>query len=495
MKIKISDLKASAYSEKIYSTDASQDLIESIGRNGLIVPIWITSDNLIISGHRRVNAFKELGYDEIEAEVKEYSDSLVIESNRYREKTWKEKLAESDALEAILKHEAKRRQGKRINIHQNSDECFADKEANLRKEIKEDKSLPDSVKALKSADWNYIRKEVGRRLRKESMEQQRCVYVAKAGNRIKVGHSTDPENRMETLKSGNPEVQLLAYYPGSIKLEKRLHKILSYASLGHEWFTYSEKLLLDILECITKHDRHGKETIVRVAKKIGTSHDTLHKVKVIAKEDPKLLIAVDGGGESVNSAYKKIMREKNKEATLNKMTEMELPKEQYQIVLADPPWRYEYSVSNSREIENQYPTMTLKEICDMPIPEITTNDSLLFLWTTSPKLQESLAVIDSWEYIYRTCMVWVKDRIGMGYYARQQHELLLIAKRGKFPSPLAGTQHSSIIESPREEHSKKPEIVYEIIERMYPNFKFLELFCRGTARKNWQTWGNETKDS
>ena len=57
-------------------------------------------------------------------------------------------------------------------------------------------------------------------------------------------------------------------------------------------------------------------------------------------------------------------------------------------------------------------------------------DAVLFMWATSPKLTEALEVMTAWGFSYRTCTVWVKDRIGMGYYARQQHELVLIGKRG-----------------------------------------------------------------
>ena len=80
----------------------------------------------------------------------------------------------------------------------------------------------------------------------------------------------------------------------------------------------------------------------------------------------------------------------------------------YPIIYCDPPWTYEHSSSDSRKIENHYPTMTLEEICLLPVADIATPDSVLFLWTTSPKLAESMQVIDAWGYEYRTCMVWDK---------------------------------------------------------------------------------------
>lgn len=163
----------------------------------------------------------------------------------------------------------------------------------------------------------------------------------------------------------------------------------------------------------------------------------------------------------------------------------------YPIVYCDPPWRYEYSPTDNREIENHYPTMTLEEICLLPVAEIATPDSVLFLWTTSPKLAESMRVIEAWGYAYKTCMVWDKERMGMGYYARQQHELLLIATRGAVPVPDPANRPPSVIRVRRDnEHSAKPVEFYEVIERMYPDLPKIELFARN-RRIGWAAWGNE----
>lgn len=162
----------------------------------------------------------------------------------------------------------------------------------------------------------------------------------------------------------------------------------------------------------------------------------------------------------------------------------------FPIIYADPPWRYEHSETDSRKIENQYPTMELDQICGLPINQVAADDCLLFMWATSPKLHEAMSVIDTWGFDYRTCMVWIKDKIGMGYYARQKHELLLIAKRGEIPPPLPANRPDSVISAARGKHSEKPEEVYEIIERMYPELPKIELFCR-RRREGWEAWGNE----
>jgi N6-adenosine-specific RNA methylase IME4/ParB-like chromosome segregation protein Spo0J len=163
----------------------------------------------------------------------------------------------------------------------------------------------------------------------------------------------------------------------------------------------------------------------------------------------------------------------------------------FPVIYADPPWRYEHVKTESRAIENQYPTMELDAICALPVAEIATEDAVLFLWATSPKLAEAMRVIEAWGFSYRTCMAWVKDQIGMGYYARQRHELFLIAARGALPVPLPANRPDSVIEAPLAEHSAKPAIFAKLIERMYPEHKRIELFCR-SPRAGWSAWGNQS---
>lgn len=166
----------------------------------------------------------------------------------------------------------------------------------------------------------------------------------------------------------------------------------------------------------------------------------------------------------------------------------------YPIVYADPPWRYENPPigAGNRAIENHYPTMTLEEICALPVAELATPDALLYLWATAPKLAECMRVITAWGFTYRTCMVWVKDKIGMGYHVRNQHELLLICKRGELPPPAVEDRISSVITAARGEHSEKPDEFYDYIEQAYPTLPKIELFCR-SQREGWAVWGNQSQ--
>lgn len=162
----------------------------------------------------------------------------------------------------------------------------------------------------------------------------------------------------------------------------------------------------------------------------------------------------------------------------------------FPVIYADPPWRYEHSMTDARKIENQYPTMALEDICNLKVRDVVTDHSILFMWATSPKLEESLRVLSAWGFTYRTNLVWVKDKIGMGYWARSRHELLLVGTRGEMPTPAPDKRPDSVIESPRGEHSEKPGVVYELIEGMFPTLQKLELFAR-TPRNGWKSWGNQ----
>lgn len=177
----------------------------------------------------------------------------------------------------------------------------------------------------------------------------------------------------------------------------------------------------------------------------------------------------------------------------NQFKEKPLPDRKYGILYADPPWRYEHSVSKSRDIENQYPTMTLDEIKAVDINKIADTDCVLFMWVTSPKLSEAVEVLMAWEFTYKTCAVWIKDKIGMGYYFRQQHELLFVATKGKPVLPTPTDRVSSVFSFPRTTHSTKPPELYNIIDNMYPDMTKLELFSRGNDRENWEVWGFEAK--
>jgi len=122
-----------------------------------------------------------------------------------------------------------------------------------------------------------------------------------------------------------------------------------------------------------------------------------------------------------------------------------LPTNQYAVGLCDCPWRYDFVATQNRAIENQYPTLPVEELCELPIKEVFPENAVLFFWATAPKLQEALQVLKAWGFEYKTHYIWDKEKIGMGHWARGRHELLLVATKGDVQTPEDSILYPSLI--------------------------------------------------
>jgi N6-adenosine-specific RNA methylase IME4 len=164
-----------------------------------------------------------------------------------------------------------------------------------------------------------------------------------------------------------------------------------------------------------------------------------------------------------------------------------LPPGKFRAIYADPPWSYSNS-GFAQSAASKYPTMSLDRICDMPIADKAVDETVLFLWATSPLLPDALTVMGAWDFQYKASMVWIKDRApGMGWYVNTKHEFLLIGAGRSTPHPKV--KLDSVVTAPVSKHSKKPEEFYALIEQMYEG-PYLELFARN-KREGWERWGNE----
>jgi N6-adenosine-specific RNA methylase IME4 len=175
-----------------------------------------------------------------------------------------------------------------------------------------------------------------------------------------------------------------------------------------------------------------------------------------------------------------------------------LPKRKFGVIVADPEWRWEpwsRETGMDRAADNHYPTSVTEVIAARDVPSIAADDCVLWLWATIPMLPHALLVMAAWGFDYVSHYAWGKDKIGMGYWSREKHELLLIGTRGKIPCPAPGTQEDSLIDAPRGEHSEKPERFLEMIEGYFPNLPKIELNRRGPPRPGWDAWGYEAKEA
>lgn len=162
----------------------------------------------------------------------------------------------------------------------------------------------------------------------------------------------------------------------------------------------------------------------------------------------------------------------------------------FPVIYADPAWEDDFGHCD-HDTELHYPTMTLEEIKALPVPEHAAPDAVLYLWALPHMVPKALDVMMTWGFEFRTSMVWAKDKTGIGQWCLNQHELILIGRRGSFPPPPPAVRSSSLIMAPREGHSAKPEVFAELIERWYPDLPKIELFRRGPPRPGWSAWGNE----
>ncbi len=206
-----------------------------------------------------------------------------------------------------------------------------------------------------------------------------------------------------------------------------------------------------------------------------------------------------GNAKALERYLKDIERLERKKQELTQSTTVPpLPPGKYDVIYADPPWRYDFDVE-SRATENHYPTLLVKDICRLRdrnkvrIQEKFDDNAVLYLWATAPKLNEAFDVIRAWGFTYKTNMVWVKDKIGLGWYCRNQHELLLIAEKGEMPLPASDVRPCSVMNYPRTTHSTKPPEIYREIERWYPGRRYFEVFgVKNATRPNcWGVFGND----
>jgi N6-adenosine-specific RNA methylase IME4 len=241
----------------------------------------------------------------------------------------------------------------------------------------------------------------------------------------------------------------------------------------------------------------GEATLVKAVEQGKVSVSAAADVATLPKQEQAEIVAK--GEKEILEAAKRIRAQKSeakREERIERIAQIATGNthldtgRKYPVIYCDPPWRYEFAESETRAIENQYPTMDLEAIKRLLVRDLATEDAILFMWATSPKLAEAISVVEAWGFTYRSSAIWVKNQLGMGYYFRQQHELLLIATRGSMPAPAPADRPRSVFTSDRTEHSAKPAEFAEFIERMYPTLPRIELFCR-SPRHGWDVWGNQ----
>ena len=180
---------------------------------------------------------------------------------------------------------------------------------------------------------------------------------------------------------------------------------------------------------------------------------------------------------------------------------MEFPNKKYQIILADPPWEYkDKALAGNRGAGCKYETQNKQWLESLPVSQLADDNCVLFLWVTMPQLKDCWMLIEKWGFKYKTvAFTWIKknkksDSLfwGMGNWTRANAELCLLATKGK-PKRLNANVHS-VISTPIERHSKKPDEVRDRIVKLVGDLPRIELFARERV-EGWDAWGNEIEES
>ena len=231
------------------------------------------------------------------------------------------------------------------------------------------------------------------------------------------------------------------------------------------------------------------DTRKELANVAGVSHDTIHKVeKIEEKASEEVKKKLKQGELTINKAYNYIKRQEIKEQ--NK--EIPPPKGKYRIIYADPPWCYgDKRDGKTTGAEDHYPSMTIQELCELSIKELAEENAVLFLWVTSPLLEECFEVIKAWGFKYKTSFVWDKVKHNMGHYNSVRHEFLLICTRGSCLPDNPKLFDSVVTVERSNKHSEKPEEFRKMIDELYQYGNKIELFSRKKV-EGWDAWGNQT---
>lgn len=169
----------------------------------------------------------------------------------------------------------------------------------------------------------------------------------------------------------------------------------------------------------------------------------------------------------------------------------------YKVIYADPPWQFETwsDKGKGRSAEKHYDTMPLEDIKKLPVGELADKDCALFIWATSPMIQQALEVIKSWGFTYKTvAFTWVKKDMtgklfdGLGFWTRANSEFCLIATKGSPKRTSFNT--SQIVITKKRQHSRKPDEVRELIVKLMGDVPRIELFARHRF-EGWDVWGKE----
>ena len=221
---------------------------------------------------------------------------------------------------------------------------------------------------------------------------------------------------------------------------------------------------------------------------IGISKNESSLAQSLAEMPSEKFDEIKTGKVTKARAIKAVRKLKSKAEQVRKIKAYAPPEGKFSVIVADPPWSYSARAEDdTHRAANPYPSMTIKQIIDMPLADNALDDSILWLWTTNAFMVEAHTVAHSWGFQVKTILTWAKNRMGLGDWLRGQTEHCLMCVKGKPVVTL--TNQTTLLNGPMRQHSRKPDEFYAMVETLCPGSK-CEFFSR-EKRKGWTTFGAE----
>ena len=176
---------------------------------------------------------------------------------------------------------------------------------------------------------------------------------------------------------------------------------------------------------------------------------------------------------------------------------IQFPNKKYNIIYADPAWYFKSwsKKGDERSATQHYDCMSISDICNLPISNISEDDCILLIWVIDPMLPQAFEVIKAWGFKYKTvAFTWVKENksegyfTGLGYWTRANPEMCLLATKGK-PKRISKSVRQLVMDK-RREHSRKPDRIRNDIVELCGDSPRIELFARQQV-DGWDNWCNE----
>lgn len=271
-----------------------------------------------------------------------------------------------------------------------------------------------------------------------------------------------------------------------------------------------ERIENEVCELIRTPDRDYKEVnksrkATKLGNVFGVNNRYIEEAKKLKENNPEAFDAVKRGDKTITEVKKELNREKlhqKKQEYQQRLTEKKdnnfkvdifNTKESFRVIYADPAWSYNDKQDTPQlgGAAKHYDTMSISQLCALPVSSISQKESVLFLWVTSPLLEDAFKVINAWGFKYKTSFIWDKVKHNMGHYNSVRHEILLISTKGNC-TPDNKKLYDSVQSIERNNiHSEKPIEFLNIIDDLYNFGNRIELFCRKIKKENWYGWGNE----